>query len=232
MTKTHGSDRLEGGRGLLALPFRRGYTITEMIVGLAVLGTLLALAVPAVLKPLAREELHDAAKQVQQSLAQARQEAIETGQAHEFRFEPGGRRFEVAPRDTAPTPSSRGLGGMELASADFADRGAHARDWDRAMAVQPEPVQDELPAGATFSKIAEGPVGDEAEKPNAAAEAEHAAGDWSPPIVFYPNGRASNARIRLMGQGDEHVDIVLRGLTGDAQVGTPVEAEAPNEPQE
>ena len=42
---------------------------------------------------------------------------------------------------------------------------------------------------------------------------------WSVPIVFYPNGRASNARIRLTDQGEYYVDVSLRGLTGGARVG-------------
>jgi hypothetical protein len=41
---------------------------------------------------------------------------------------------------------------------------------------------------------------------------------WSAPIVFYPNGRASNARIRLAGPRDFFVDVTLRGLTGTATI--------------
>jgi Tfp pilus assembly protein FimT len=44
-------------------------------------------------------------------------------------------------------------------------------------------------------------------------------GQWSAPIVFYPNGRTSNARIRLSDQGEYFVDVSLRGLTGGARVG-------------
>ena len=38
------------------------------------------------------------------------------------------------------------------------------------------------------------------------------------PIVFYPNGRTSNARIRLTDQGEYYVDVSLRGLTGGARI--------------
>ena len=41
---------------------------------------------------------------------------------------------------------------------------------------------------------------------------------WSVPIVFYPNGRTSNARIRLTDQGEYYVDVSLRGLTGGARI--------------
>ena len=42
--------------------------------------------------------------------------------------------------------------------------------------------------------------------------------EWSVPIVFYPNGRTSNARIRLSDQGEYYVDVSLRGLTGGARI--------------
>ena len=42
--------------------------------------------------------------------------------------------------------------------------------------------------------------------------------EWSAPIIFYPNGRTSNARIRLSDQGKYYVDVSLRGLTGGARI--------------
>jgi prepilin-type N-terminal cleavage/methylation domain-containing protein len=41
---------------------------------------------------------------------------------------------------------------------------------------------------------------------------------WSVPIVFYPNGRTSNARIRLTDQDEYYIDVSLRGLTGGARI--------------
>jgi hypothetical protein len=47
------------------------------------------------------------------------------------------------------------------------------------------------------------------------------AGDagWSSPIVFFPNGRSTNARIRLDGSNGFRVEVALRGLTGTVQIG-------------
>jgi len=44
-------------------------------------------------------------------------------------------------------------------------------------------------------------------------------GDWSPPIVFFPNGRTSNARIRLESKTRHFVELALRGVTGTVTVG-------------
>ena len=42
---------------------------------------------------------------------------------------------------------------------------------------------------------------------------------WSAPIIFYPNGRTFNTRIRLHGEYDYYVEVMLRGLTGASRVG-------------
>ena len=54
--------------------------------------------------------------------------------------------------------------------------------------------------------------------PLAASDDFSAAASWSPPILFYPNGRTSNARIRLSDEGEYYVDVNLRGLTGSARI--------------
>ena len=38
--------------------------------------------------------------------------------------------------------------------------------------------------------------------------------DWSAPIVFYPNGRTSDAEISLVGDRDYRIRLNLRGITG------------------
>ncbi len=76
----------------------RGYSLLEMIVVLAVVASLLAIALPAVFRPLAKAELREAAQQVQAALLDARTRAVESGVAQEFRYEPGGRRYEIRAR--------------------------------------------------------------------------------------------------------------------------------------
>jgi prepilin-type N-terminal cleavage/methylation domain-containing protein len=43
--------------------------------------------------------------------------------------------------------------------------------------------------------------------------------EWSPPIVFYPNGRTSDATLQLSGDRDYRVRVMLRGITGAITVG-------------
>lgn len=44
---------------------------------------------------------------------------------------------------------------------------------------------------------------------------------WSPPILFYPNGRTSSGSLEIRNSGEipYRIEITLRGLTGSAQLG-------------
>lgn len=44
---------------------------------------------------------------------------------------------------------------------------------------------------------------------------------WSDPVRFSPNGRATDATIRIQGSRDFHIAVSLRGLTGIASYSMP-----------
>jgi prepilin-type N-terminal cleavage/methylation domain-containing protein len=74
--------------------------------------------------------------------------------------------------------------------------------------VEP-PAQFALPHGIRFARL-----------PSADANSSgETAGEWSDPVVLYPNGRSANARFRLAGAKHLYVDVVLRGIVGVPQVG-------------
>ena len=43
--------------------------------------------------------------------------------------------------------------------------------------------------------------------------------DWSEPVLLFPNGRSSNATIRLYGADNMYINVTLRGVVGVARVG-------------
>ena len=193
-----------------------------MIVVLAVVAGALALTLPAILAPFNKSELQDAAKQVRTGLSQARSAAIASGVPHEFRYQPGGRRWEVVPRQgQADNQAPAGAGRAAAPAYDPA-----AEPWADALAAM-QTIEEELPNGVVFASptgeepaLAECPAADAPEPPPVASE------QWSLPIVFYPNGRASNECIRLVGQREFCVNVHLRGLTGSATIG---DAERPED---
>jgi type II secretory pathway pseudopilin PulG len=211
---------------------RRGYTVAELIVVLVLIAGALAMTLPSILAPYNKAELQDAAKQVRTGLSQARVAAITSGVPHEFRYQPGGRRFMVAPR--ASFSDGLALQGADVPASESA---AAAVAWGEAPAETAFPTEslaEELPQGVVFAI----PAGEEAaspqfDSPPATDETSPAADSWSAPIVFYPNGCTSNERIRLFGQDDFSVDLLLRGLTGTTTIGElvrPEEALAQTDP--
>ena len=215
---------------------RRGYSLVEMIVVLAVVASLLAIAMPAVFRPLAKAELRGAAQQLQAALLDARTRAVESGVVQEFRYEPGGRRYEIRTRSqtalgmpaAAPLPAAPPLP---------ASVGALPQPGSAAV---PEPVSETLPDGITFAdpldEARAEPLQTPAQTKSPPAETKSSAVDESPTgerwvtlLCFYPNGRSLNARLKLCGSKPWSVELMLRGLTGTVFVAEPHREETDQE---
>jgi Tfp pilus assembly protein FimT len=211
-----------------------------MLIVLAVIVSLVALAYPAMRKPLARQQLRAAAKQLRAELARARLEAIESGQAQQFQYVPGTRFYRVEPLNA---DSSLGVGNArsEFAWEDQAT-GAGARPFRTSQSEVDQLIETEstnaaedddhrtLPKDIAFASREQ--ELDEHGNPDLADDEELDASnliersdlsdenelleyqDWSKPVVFYPNGRTSNAVIQLIGERDYRVRLTLRGVTG------------------
>ena len=206
-------------------PDARGYTLLEMIIVLAIVASLSAMVVPALRGPLAKSRLRDAAKQVRLELARARLDAIESGVAQTFRFQPGTRRFEVAPKQTAPFMSSRpsfdiGVSGSGI---EFGSSTTSATP-SSPVALSEESTEQALPDGVFFygQQAAQSP----ADGLDDDLTFDSGGANWSTPIVFYPNGRTSNTVIRLVGERSFFVDVTMRGLTGSVTIAPLRRAEA------
>jgi len=184
-------------------PSRAAFTLLELLIVLAVLAGLAALSWPAVRGLLAKSELQSAAKQVRAALAKARLDAMESGTARQFRYQPGMGRFEIA--------------ALAALAEERSDAGSLAPD-DRDSGAA---VQNWLPSGVRFEESAA------AGEPASSAGLVGAPGEesWSTPILFFPNGRTSNAKIRLRGRRDYQIDLSLRGVTGSVVMGKPEQGE-------
>jgi prepilin-type N-terminal cleavage/methylation domain-containing protein len=183
----------------------RGFTLVEMLIVLAVLALLSSLSWPAVRGMLGKGELREAAKQVRVALVKARLGAIESGVAQSFRYLPGSERFEVVPLPT---------------SLDEEKRPSPSRF--RPRLSENEPIPGFLPQGVMFEEN-DPRVAARVSPPPQAGEGPGVRGrddaNWSTPIVFFPNGRSSNARIRLAGPRGLSVEVTLRGTNGATRIG-------------
>jgi len=206
---------------------RRGYSMLEMLVVLAVVGTLLAIALPSLFRPLGKAELRGAAKQVQAALLEARARAVESGVAQEFRYEPGGRRYEVLAR-----------GGDDDGGPSATPRAAAETSPRLGKSSVAEPLRDQLADGIVFADPQEekraDPLAADPLAPiaptNAPVDDGNASGErWTMLVRFYANGRSLNARLKLCASKSWSIEILLRGLTGTVLAGEPRQEETDQE---
>lgn len=198
---------------------RKGFTLLELLVVLAILGLLIGMSWPSVHRLMSRSRVKEAAKQVRTELGEARLKAIESGTPQVFRFQPGTGFFEVRPKQE----ETAGPAVLKSALEQMSDDSVDTEPLTGAEIVDTAAYERYLPEGLLFA-------GQEvAKEPAEAEEEEGLAGlstaemteqqNWSEPIIFYPNGRTSNARIRVTDGERYAVDVSLRGLTGTVRVG-------------
>jgi len=187
---------------------RRGLTLLEVLLVLCLLVVLAALAWPALDRPWANQRLRRAADVVRLAWVRARIDAMASGKTYLFRYELESGRFVVecwqgAEADLESQP------GEWFGQADL-DAPAQSALLATAERRLPEDVrftagQSELDDRANFVL--------------AAITQDTAAGAWSDPVLFYPDGTATAAELRLANQYGRQISVALRGLTGVVTVG-------------
>jgi prepilin-type N-terminal cleavage/methylation domain-containing protein len=190
---------------------RAGFTLFELMLVVAILAVVVGFAIPEIRRLMRRSEVNDAARQLRVALLQARLKSIESGGRRWFRYQREGSAFEVAADGESPAGGESALGSV----------GADESSPSRAVAERSSAVVQILPAGVRFLDAT-------AADRQVAQPTEASSATWSPPIAFYPNGRATNARLRL-GNDRYWVDVTLRGLTGRVQIGPVQHAEQPED---
>ena len=194
---------------------RRAFTLTELMIVLVVLVIVAAIVVPSFYHSLYDQTLRSAAELVRTEWNKAHIKAMKTGRIQVFRFQPGGRKFQVEPYKAADDELE--------ATKPLSDFGAPAPV--PTTDSEDEESRTQLPEGITFL---EGVTAEE-ERAKAVEESMGAGGggEWSQPILFYPDGVSSDAWLAVADEHGSAIRVELRGLTGLAVMGdltTPDEA--------
>lgn len=230
-----GRDKKVAGEAMILHAFRadrRGYTLVELLMVVALLAAVLGLGLPALGRFSEKGELLNAAQQLRAELLSARLTAIESGHAAWFHYQPGGRTYVLLAVDQQADPraSAESLASPNLDVSPQPGLASTGDSGDDAAAVL-------LPSGIRFddsesseSTSAFAASGEASEVPadvpagaldvpgGAAADVEQTAGGGVPvSIAFYPNGRALNARISLASKR-YRIGLTVRGLTGTVQI--------------
>lgn len=193
---------------------RRGLTLMEVLLVLAIVAITAALTWPTLQKPLANRRLHSAADEVRTEWCQARVEAMRSGRTYTFRYEMGGDQFCTGPQDAPNANSSRNVSATVNLDAGGTQPGASTD------AARPSDNKT-LPKGIRFL---DGKA-DNGAAPALPAAAQTSSQDqdqtssgWSDPILFYPDGTASDVEVVLVCNQDCAVRVMLRGITGTATI--------------
>ena len=189
---------------------RRGFTLIEILVVLAIIVLVTAMAVPLIRKPLVRREVQSAADSVRTKLFHARIGAMRSSHVYTFQYQPGSGSYRVSPQDQPSVQSGDDsqTTGQDSALAD----GEH------------QPSEDgSLPDGIHFmADDSPDPDAPDGTSPMLAQSDGGGSGGWSDPIFFYPDGTTSDARLIVASGRGFAVHVRLRGVTGNVVLGNPV----------
>jgi prepilin-type N-terminal cleavage/methylation domain-containing protein len=213
-------------------PSSRGFTLIEVLLTLCLLVIMGAMAWPQLDKAFSNNRLRNAADIVRIQWGKARVEAMSTGCMRLFRYEIEGNHFRLE-GSTDPMTDPAATDAIQLILADQARSPQNNANLggttSYAEMILPEDVvfvtaQTETDTGAVVtannSQVNNNPYAGAgaAGNTNAAGSAVSGAG-WSEPIIFYPDGTASNTRLMLRNKNGRSILLELRGLTGVVKVG-------------
>jgi len=175
---------------------RRGLTLVEVILVLALLVVIGAVSAPLLEGSFSRAGLNSAADLLRGVWSKARLAAMQSGKTHVFRFEPDGSRFQIIAFDELGLPEKNEL------EPDDPEESRKAVDILRLSASR-------LPDGVIFA------AGEMATSSQAnAVLGEMGGGPWSGPTMFRPDGTTTDASIVLANEQEQTLRVTLRGLTG------------------
>lgn len=181
----------------MSLRSQRGFTLLEIMLVLLILVLVTALAVPTLSGALDGFRLKKSTDIVRAAWARTRNDAMETGRIYVFRYEINGSRYWSEPWFAADDTTA---------------------DPDEFQSVAPSPGRF-LPDTITFAdgqtQSTARSIEVEDDVPNSPSLNEKSLGR---PIIFYPDGTTSTARLFLKNDSDGMIAIDLRGLTGIASV--------------
>lgn len=203
---------------------RSAFTMLEVMLVLAVIAAISALVWPSLQRPFATQRLRRAAEQVRMHLIKTRTRAITTGETFSFTCQ----RDKPLYRIECRTNNEAALQTVTVASSGGSQSGgtlaAYAAPSNNHSAIIP-PVDEMLPDGINF---AGDDVSLDARSGQIAAQ-DLVSGSvdisWSQPILFYPDGTASSARVALVGDRGRAIVVEIRGVTGGAKIGDIISVE-------
>jgi Tfp pilus assembly protein FimT len=199
-------------------------TLIEILVVVALLVVIGGLVVPVFEGTIASVRLRRAGDQVVTGWSRARAEAIESGQPYQFRFTPETGTFVIEPwngllgeQETsasgAPAAGSTSTTTTSSATTAGSSSSTSAANSTSSAAATTTVTNVALPDEIVFQS-GELAVEDFQSGERSVASMQEAQAEQSTPILFFPDGTASEASVLLTNGKKQFVRVTLRGLTG------------------
>ncbi len=209
------------------------FTLFELLLTLAVLSVIISVAIPQTMALLGDRRLIRGGNQLQVELTQLRVDAMREGRVMMLEAQINGGALRVRPfssySDATESSESTGMPSALLTGATQA-----------IVTAMPEPSPDagrmiELPEDVTVESILvvsslrgaqvtqeaslQQPADAVAIPPDETSSAAEFMGEWSPPMLFYPDGTTSTAAIAIVHPVVGRLVVRIRGITGDVTAG-------------
>lgn len=216
--------------------FRSALTLLELLMVLAVMTMIVALGVPSVSRLLARARFKDGVFELQAELSRTRLLSMKTGQAYLFRYLPGTGQYQIVAKSLYEEERTRLMNRADrpmFGSSDTAAASPAAGASQTSENAVRTLSSDVLISGSVISEGTGVRLSTGAGESNGVDLGSRVVGSlttlpgtrplqpsWSEPILFYPNGRTSNAVFFLASGGSIpfYSEIALRGFTGSVRV--------------
>ncbi len=193
---------------------RRGLTLLELTLVLAILAVAAAFAIPSFEAMILSKELTGGAGRLELEIRKARLEAIRTGQIQAMRISIGNREVNLQPWLSADDSASASAGATvmtqtgQIVSTDSTGAVSGVgtltgKNWSVGESVTFENAQVFMDARSAVQT---------------GVFDTSAASGLSSPIFFYPDGSTSTARVVLTNTRGRRMAVELRGVTGSTQV--------------
>jgi len=198
-------------------------TLVELLVVLVLLVVLGSLVVPIMTGSIASVRLRRAGDQVVTGWSRARAEAIESGQPYQFRFTPESGTFVIEPwtgllgeeaaSKNSPSSSASAATASTTSTTTSSSSAAATTAGSKGTAGTTAAANEALPEEIVF-KSGELAVEDYQSGERSVGSLQDAGESESIPILFFPDGTASEASVLLTNGKKQFVRVTLRGLTG------------------
>ena len=187
---------------------RRGFTLMEVLLVMAILIAMVAMAWPALMDSLETDALRRSGDKLRSVLAGARVRAMQNGVIHAFRYEPETGTYVVEPwQDDYSEVNATDPTQLLVQTQPDLMGGAAQND----QPLEQNANAEELYEGVTFS-VVESQYSSRALALLAETSADQV-------IFFYPDGTATAATVRIQigsveNQDDVYLEVTLNGMTG------------------